>query len=200
MVGTLKRTVTYDPYKGKPSKIPRTITTKLNRLSRQVNAQQPELRQDGYLITVAAGEPLPIPLIVIGSMTSLDEDSTEIRLHRIRVSYTYTLNDPIWGYLYNPKYGATSYTGFFNGGSPWSETNFLVPIDRSKVNVYKEINLSGTNRLENRAGQIITMDQKFSIPKKIRMADVIDQIYYVGGNRSALGNRTMYVTLNYTCT
>lgn len=209
MVGTLKRTVTLEGNK-RPTKVPRTITSKLNKLSRQVNAQKPEVRQDGYAITVPAATVAPTPLINIASMTALEGDASEIRLHRIRVAYAYTATDPLWGIMYSAKGSnslANSIDPLFFGGNPYDITNYLVPPDPSKAIVYKNLNFSGNNKINNtHTGQVIVFDQRFSIPKKIMFnkenniagAEVTNQIFYIGGNRSGAASRTMYVTLWYT--
>lgn len=212
MVGTLKRTVTIDPYKGRPTKVPRTITSKLNKLSRQVNAQKPELRQDGYVVQLPAIQTSPLALIDLAQMLALEPDASEFRLHKIRVAFAYVAPDPTWHILYSSK-GSNDALNItwplYNQAVPFSTDNFFVPPDPSKAVVYKNVNLSGTSKLNTAttAPQQVVLEQRFSIPKKMTLNResggvspvCTNQIFYIGGHKSGSTFRNFYVTLWYTC-
>lgn len=212
MVGTLKRTVTVDPYKGRPAKVPRTITSKLNKLSRQVNAQKPELRQDGYVVQLPAVQTSPLALIDLAQMAALEPDASEFRLHKIRVAFPYVAGDPVWHILYSSKGSNDALNStwpLYNQAVPFSNDNYYVPPDPSKAIVYKNLNFSGTNKLNTgtTSPQHIVLEQRFSIPKKMTLNResggvspvCTNQIFYIGGNKSGAAARNFYVTLMYTC-
>lgn len=200
-----KRSQTVDPYK-RPTKIPRTVATKLNRLSRAIAAQKPELREDTYFLSIASGRTTPLDLLVRASMESLDPGCSEIRLHRIRLAYTHFPTQPLWQILYTPKGTASPTACLYNTGNAWSVENFLSPPDATQSTVYKMLNYSG--KIEDaRANQIIAFDQRFSIPKKIRfdnevlaLGNPIDQLYYIGGAKDTVTARNICVTVWYTST
>lgn len=202
----VKRVLFQDnPYK-RPSKIPRTVATKLNRLSRAVAAQKPEIREDTYFITVNAARTAPVDLLVSASMESLDPGSSQIRLHSIRLAYVHTVGDALWQLLWTPKGTASSVASLFNTTNSFDVANYLSTPDSTQATVYKMLNFTGKIQAEL-ANQIISFEQRFAIPKIIRFdneklasGNPIDQFHYAGGCRSAGAARTLCVTVQYTCT
>jgi len=197
----------YVPTDGpRPTKVPKYLNSKINKLSRAIAAQKPELREESYFVTIPASATAPIPLLVRASMESLDAGASEIRLHRIRVALTHQPADALWHTLYSPKGTASATACLYNASNAFDITNFLATPDMTQSTVYKSLNLTG--KIESSLNQqLITMDQRFSIPKKIRFdneilanGNPIDQFYYIGGNRALATTRNVCVNIWYTCT
>ncbi len=190
----------------RPTKVPKYLNTRINKLSRAIAAQKPELREESYFVTIPANATAPIPLLVRASMESLDAGASEIRLHRIRTCHVHTVGDPLWHTLYSPKSTASPTACLYNAANAFDVSNFLATPDMTQSTVYKNLNLTG--KIESSlTQQLISMDQRFSIPKKIRFdneilanGNPIDQFYYIGGNRSISVAKTLCVNIWYTCT
>ncbi len=190
----------------RPTKVPKYLNSRINKLSRAIAAQKPELREESYFVTIPANATAPVPLLVRASMESLDPGASEIRLHRIRTAHTHTISDPLWHTLYSPKSTASPTACLYNAVNAFDVANFLATPDMTQSTVYKSLNLTG--KIESNLNQqLITMDQRFSIPKKIRFdneilanGNPIDQFYYIGGNRAVASTRLICVNIWYTCT
>lgn len=190
----------------RPTKVPKYLTSRINKLSRAVAAQKPELREESYFVTIPQNATAPVALLIRASMESLDAGASEIRLHRIRTAHVHSGSDPLWHTLYSPKGTASATACLYNAANAFDVANFLATPDMTQSTVYKSLNLSGKIESAN-TQSLIVMDQRFSIPKKIRFdneilanGNPIDQFYYIGGNRSISGTRLICVNIWYTCT
>jgi len=192
------------------STIPRPVKARLDKLSRAVARSTPEVRQESYAVAITANTTTPALLISTG-LNLVPNGSQEMRLHRIRLSYIYQPGDGLWGMMYGLKgTTATSTKGLYTPSTPYNVSNFLNMPEQSNIKVYKQVNLSGTVKVDSTdttAHHLVTMDQRFSIPKKLSFDDPnigmgvvpADQIYYIGGNWSASTLRYVYVTIYYSC-
>jgi len=199
----LKRTVTIEG-NSRPTKIPRGIKSKLDRLSRQVKSNAPEIRQDRYTVTIPAGTLAPLPLLVSLSLNARDTGTAEIRLHRIQVTYNHIPGDRLWSTIYGHINNGNPVVGLYNPTNPFSPDNLFGEPDATTIKVYKRLNFSGTTKvLPSDTNQFLTVNHRFSIPKKIRFAsggigaDIFDNIFYIGGNWNAAAARTMTVNVWY---
>jgi len=176
-------------------------------VSRELRRMKPEIRQESYNLTIGGGAVDPLQLIIRGTLA--DPGTQEIRLSRIRLSYVYIPGDPLWGTLYGTKGVSTPLAPLSNNLNGYDIQNFLSPPDATLTSVYKSRNLSGTNKLlASDVNQIVELDHKFSIPKRIRFQNELvntipanfigDPIYYIGGHRHPSINRIVRVTIWYT--
>lgn len=201
---TLKRTVTVDA--PRPTKKPRTLARRVDRLSRQVARSLPELRQETFVITIPAGS--NVPQALIGTRVLQGNGTQEIRLHRIRVAWTSFSDGQPWATMYSPVTNTTSISahGLYDPAVANNAVNFYVPIDRTNSAVYvsKNFFLENQVNLPSMQNFPMTIDHRFSTPKRIRFAEEgttstpLDQIFYIGGARSNTNARDIYVTLWYT--
>lgn len=207
----LKRTVTIDADSRPPKKRNVNLSNKVNNLSRVVSRMKPEVRQESevYTLTSVATDgatQLPIPLIFARSLQ--DAGTQEIRLHRIRVAWSYAGSDQQnWAVMYAPILNTASLLqhGLYNPALPHSSSNYQVPIDSTNARVYKTLNLPVDKDIKvGDTNSIMVMDHRFNIPKKIRFAEEggsttpIDQIYLIGGPKGASFTQYCVVTLWYT--
>lgn len=202
---TLKRTVTLDSSSRPSKKRKENLSRKVSTLSRQVNRMKPEIRQESYTLTVVASRETPIPLI---NDRQLQEAGVqEIRLHRIRVSYSYVSDMQNWAVMYSPagNYSDLTAHGLRVPTSAHSIENFFCPLDSTNSKVYKSINLvTDLNIKSSDVNTLVNIDHRFSIPKKIRFMSegttslAMDQICLIGGPRGLLVNQGMTVTLWYS--
>lgn len=210
----VKRQLFTPSKKVRPTKRAKTtgeLTRDVAVLSRQVNANKPEIRQQFYTISLTPLRATPIPILL---PTNIAGD--EIKLHRVTVGWSSPddtgSGDFPWGMLYSPKEGYSETDGLPNGTNANSIDNILGFPDNTKTRVWQrsmvDIRQAGyrdTGTTFNAGG--FMLDKKFSIPMKVGMDSpnevtptvTHNQIYLVTSQVPESGApRTLRVTIWYT--
>ncbi len=175
-----------------------SLSSKVNKLQRQVAANKPEMRQTSYLL---ANNGL-VPISILNDADLPEIIGQEFKLHRMVVAYTTT--DPLdaWCKLYSPKEGYTS-LNIPDPIAPDGDRNNYYVFDHSEQRVWKSLRSSDKTRTY---GSQMVMDKKWSIPMTVSMENpnsvndnvAHNQVYCVNNDLTETGTQNLHVTIFWT--